>query len=97
MDVVYKTEPYKNDITEAYCTAINILAVEYLIKTYNWDEYSKRVRQVYELTETELSILYIILTLNKHTSTLGAMITQGDYSEQLEELMLFLDCPEERL
>lgn len=94
--MIHTRDPYKNTETDAYCTAINILAVEYLVKTNNREEYSKRVHQVYELTEDELSILYIDLSLNKHTSTLGAMITQGDYDEQRESLLYFLDHPEER-
>ena len=96
-DPIFPKNPYKNSVTEAYCTAINILAVEYLVKTNDWEEYSKRVQQVYELTETEMSVLYINLSLNKHTSTLGAMITQGDYEAQRDELMHFLDNPDERL
>lgn len=89
-------DPYKNIVTEAYITAINILAVEYLVKTNNPEEYGRRVNQVYELTDVELEILYIWLSLNMHTSSLGAMITQGDYDTQRDELMTFLDHPEER-
>jgi hypothetical protein len=88
--------PYKNIVTEAYITAINILAVEYLVKTNNSEEYGRRINQVYELTDEDLELLYIYLSLNMHTSSLGAMITQGDYENQREELMNFLDHPEER-
>ena len=95
--MIYKRDPYKNPETEGYCTAINILAVEYLVKTNNPEEYSRRIRQIYELTEDDLSILCIDLSLNMHTSTLGAMITQGDYDEQRDNLLWFLDHPEERL
>lgn len=96
MSTVHGRNPYKNIVTEAYITAINILAVEYLVKTNNPEEYSRRVQQVYDLTEVELEILYIWLSLNMHTSSLGAMITQGDYDNQRDELMTFLDHPEER-
>jgi hypothetical protein len=93
----FRRDPYKSDIAAAYTTAINILAVEYLIKTDNREEYSRRVQQVYELTEDELVILDVYFSLNRHDSSLGAMITQGDYEDQREDLLYFLDHPEERL
>lgn len=95
--MLYARDPYKNPETAAYCTAINILAVEHLIKTNNPEEYRRRCKQVSALTEDELVILHIWLDLNKHISTLGAMITQGDYASQLEDLYNFLDYPENRL
>lgn len=94
---MFRRDPYKSVIADAYTTAINILAVEYLIKTDDREEYSRRVHQVYELTENELDVLHIYLSLNMHTSSLGAMITQGDYERQREKLLYFLDHPEERL
>lgn len=96
VSTIFRKDPYKNFITEAYCTAINILAVEYLVKTDDREEYARRVQQVYELTEIDLAILYTYLSLNKHTSTLGAMITQGDYESQRDDLIHFLDYPDER-
>ena len=93
---IFSRNPYKNIETEAYCTAINILAVEYLVKTVNREEYSRRVEQIYALSEDDLTILHIDLSLNMHTSTLGAMITQNDYNTQREYLLHFLDHPEER-
>lgn len=95
-DTWFRRNPYKSNIADAYTTAINILAVEYLIKTDNHEEYSRRINQVYLLTEIELEILYIHLSLNKHTSSLGAMITQDDYESQREDLLYFLDNPEDR-
>ena len=89
--------PYKSYIADAYTTAINILAVEYLIKTDNREEYSRRINQVYELTANELDILHVRLSLNQHTSSLGAMITQGDYESQRDDLLYFLDHSEDRL
>lgn len=94
--MVYKRDPYKNIETDAYCTAINILAVEYLLRGCNPEEYIRRGKQVSELTENELTLLYVDLALNKHTSTLGAMVTQGDYNTQRENLLWFLDHPEDR-
>ena len=94
---MFRRDPYKSHIADAYTTAINILAVEYLIKTDNREEYCRRVGQVYELTDPELDILHVYLSLNMHTSSLGAMITQGDYEHQREELLYFLDHPDDRL
>ena len=87
---------YKSNASNAYVTAINILAVEYLIKTNDQAEYIRRVNQVYDLTEMELEDLYFWLTFNMHTSTLGAMITQGDYAAQRELLFDFLDAKEKK-
>ena len=92
----YKLDPYKSMEADAYVTAINILAVEYLIKTNNVDEYAKRCEQVSNLDRDDLLVLYINLSLNMHTSSLGAMITHGDYEMQREHLLHFLDQPENR-
>lgn len=93
----FKRSPFISPEATAYVTAINILAVEYLIKTNNEEEYDRRCDQVSKLTETELSILWCWLDINRHTSTLGAMITQGDYDDQRDDLLYFLDHPEDRL
>ena len=92
----FKRNPFVSIEADAYVTAINILAVEYLIKTDNHEEYSRRCEQVSALQEWELSSLWVWLSLNMHTSTLGAMITHGDYDNQREELLYFLDNPDER-
>ena len=89
--MMYKRYPYIHNEADAYVTAINILAVEYLIKTDNKEEYSRRAEQVSELTDYELTYLWIELSLNMHTSSLGAMITHGDYEHQKEALLNFLD------
>lgn len=95
-DREFKRDPFKSTYAGAYVTAINILAVEYLIKTNDFAEYSRRCNQVYALTSDELCALWYWLSINRHTSTLGAMITQGDYENQKENLFWFLDHPEER-
>lgn len=82
--------PYVNNITAAYVTAVNILAVEFLIKHNEPDLYSYYIRQIYELNEWELTSLFVLLDLNMHTSSLGAMITQGDYDNQRDTLLDFL-------
>lgn len=93
---LYRRYPYKNIHAEAYVTGINILAVEYLVKTDNHEEYSRRIKQFCKLTNDDLADLFVILTLNRHTSSLGAMITHGEYEEQLDDLLWFLDHPEDR-
>lgn len=81
---------YINAASEGYVAAINILAVEFLVKKYDRDEYTKWVNKVYALSEEDLDFLYFRLALNMHTSTLGAMISQGDYEFQRETLFDFL-------
>jgi hypothetical protein len=92
----FKRAPFKCIEADAYVTAINILAVEYLVKTQNPEEYSRRTNQVSALTDDELSVLWVWLSMNRHTSTLGAMITRGDYEYQRDDLLEFLDDPESR-
>ena len=89
--VVRRGNPYVNPETAAYVTAINMLAVEYLVKTNDEEEYGRRVQQVCELSDDALMDLFITLDLNMHISSLGAMITQGDYETQREHLFNFLD------
>lgn len=83
--------PYKNIETAAYVTAINILAVEYLIKQNDRKEYTRRVEQVLSLSEIDLEILFVRFDLNMHIGSLGAMITHDDYNYQKEILLDFLD------
>lgn len=92
----FRRNPFVSIEADAYTTAINILAVEYLVKTDNREEYSRRINQVYELTTDELAILWAWLSINRHTSNLGAMITQGDYEHLRDDLFDFLDHPEDR-
>lgn len=87
-----KRNPYINSATEAYVTAINILAVEYLIKTRDLDKYTRYVKKVEEFDTSKLEQLYHLLSLNMHTSSLGAMITQHDYDVQTMALLNFLNA-----
>ena len=84
-------EPYVSVISEAFNTAINILAVEYLVKTTNEKEYGEWSEKLYALNDDELDLLYFKLSFNMHTANLGAMITQGDYDYQREILLEFLN------
>lgn len=84
--------PFANESTNEIINAsVNILAVEYLIKTNNETEYSKQVDKLRKLSEAQLSSLDVSLSLNMHTANLGAMITQGDYENQKETLLSFLE------
>ena len=88
----FKRDPYCGPYAAGYATAINILAVEYLIKTQDEDTYGYYCDIVNKLSEDELYDLYLLLSFNMHTSTLGAMITQGDYDAQWCILMGYLNA-----
>lgn len=79
---------------DAFNCAINILAVEYLIKTYDYDKYCKLCDKVYALDNDDLLTLHLRLSFNMHMKNLGEMITQGDYDYQREDLMEFLNKEE---
>ena len=88
---IAKREPYASEAAGGYVTAINILAVEYLIKTNDEPTYANLCKKVSELSQHELEHLQFIFSFNKHNSTLGAMITQGDYDYQKKLLLDFLE------
>lgn len=91
-----KRNPYANDSAAAYVTAVNILAVEYLIKTDNEAEYGRLIDIVNKLDLGDLMHLFLLLDFNMHTSSLGAMITQGDYDSQKCILLEFLEGRKEQ-
>lgn len=84
-------EEHLNDVFNA---AVNILAVEFLVKANDRDTYSKYIDILYTFDEIDLDLLYILLSLNMHIDNLGAMITQGDYDEQKEKLLYELERKE---
>ena len=84
-------EVHKDELCEAYTASVNILAVEYLVKDNNPEEYAKFIEKMHKLDKCDLASLYIHLSHNMHTSSLGAMITQGDYDFQKEALLAFLE------
>ena len=96
MSNVHKRNPYVNGETEVYVTAINILAVEFLIKTRDEERYGHYCDIVNKLDDYDLELLRWELTLNMHTSSLGAMITHSDYDEQRDNLLYFLDHLDEK-
>ena len=86
---------YKGVIQEAYAAAVNILAAEYLLRHYHPDKYSEMIEKLHALTDDELVALYIKLSegdlLTHHISTLGAMITHGNYNSLWADLIDFLE------
>ena len=85
--------PFKGPEEEAFTAAVNILAVEYLVKTNDPAEYERRIKQLRRITRDEAALvaLHIGLTLNMHAANLGAMITHNNYERQLDILLYFLD------
>ena len=96
MSNVYKRNPYANGETEAYVTAINILTVEFLIKTRDEERYGHYCDIVNKLDDYDLDLLRWEINFNMHTSSLGAMITHSDYDEQRDNLLYFLDRLDEK-
>ena len=67
--------------------AVNILAVEYLVKRNDREQYSKYLEILYAFDDIDMACLEIDLSFNKHIENLGCMITQGDYDYQKEILL----------
>jgi len=79
-----------NHAQEAFNCAVNILAVEHLIKQNRPFTYGAWIEKLDVLDEADLERLQIGLELNMHMRNLGEMITQGDYAHQKEYLFEFL-------
>lgn len=75
---------------ETFNAAVNLLAVEYLVKTKDNEKYGQLIEQLYALDSQDWSDLNIELSLNMHIRNLGEMISQGDYDDQLHNLLEFL-------
>lgn len=82
------------DYRLAFNAAVNILAVEFLVKTNDKESYSRYINILYSFDEIDYETLFIRLDLNMHLSNLGAMITQGDYNCQKEILFEMLEDKE---
>lgn len=79
----------------AFNAVVNILAVEYLVKRNDREQYSKYLKVLYTFNDVDVSILEIGLTLNQHIENLGCMITQGDYEHQKEVLLSAIEDKKE--
>lgn len=86
---------YSSGAAEAYAASVNLLAVEFLVKKNDPESYSKYINIFYTLTDEDLDELDFILSLNRHISTVGAMITQGDYDSLLDILIEYLEEKED--
>lgn len=75
--------------------AINILAVEFLVKENNPEKYKECVDVLSSFDDIDMEDLRIDLSLNMHTRNLGEMISQGDYDEQKEILFYGLNMKKE--
>lgn len=75
----------------AFNAAVNILAVEFLVKTDDRESYSKYINALNTFDEIDFEILYVSLSLNSHLNNLGEMITQEDYDYQKESLFTMLN------
>lgn len=86
--------PYVCYEAEAYVTAINILAIEFLVKTNDEESYLRWCNVLSKADLDDLAVLDVYLSVNHHVSSLGAMITQRDYEYQKETLFDFLSALE---
>lgn len=76
---------------EAWVAALNILAVEFLVKTNQPDKYTQYCEKLSALTDDELDILHIDLEINHHITSLGHMLSHGDYDWVKGALFEFLE------
>jgi len=82
---------YSSNPAEGYAAAVNLLAVECLVKRDDPEGYGRYINIFYKLTDEDLDELDFRLGLNRHISTVGAMITQGDYDSLIEDLIEYLE------
>ena len=75
--------------------AINILAVEFLVKENNPEKYSEFHDILSSFDDIDMEVLRIDLSFNMHIRNLGEMISQGDYDEQKEILFYALKTKKE--
>lgn len=81
---------------DVWDAAINILAVEFLVKENNPQKYSENHDILSSFDDIDMDGLRIDLSLNMHIQNLGEMITQGDYNEQKEILFRGLKTKKEK-
>ena len=65
-----------------YNAAMNILAVEYLVKERNHNKFFDSVEILLSFDNTDMLCLNVDLSLNMHIANLGLMIIGGDYDKQ---------------
>lgn len=87
---------YSSAPAEGYAAAVNLLAVEYLVKRDDPEGYGRYINIFYKLIDEDLDELDFRLGLNRHISTVGAMITQGDYDSLIRDLVEYLEEKEKQ-
>lgn len=73
-----------------YNAAVNILAVEYLVKERNHKKFFDSIEILLSFDNADMLCLDVDLSLNRHIANLGLMIIGGDYDEQKGILLLAL-------
>lgn len=76
---------------EAWVAALNILATEFYVKTNQPEKYAYYCEQLSKLDDTDLECLHIWLSLNRHITSLGHMMSHGDYEQAKDNLFEFLE------
>ena len=76
---------------EAWVAALNILATEFYVKTNQPEKYTYYCEQLNKLDDTDLECLHIWLSLNRHITSLGHMMSHGDYEQAKDNLFEFLE------
>lgn len=70
-----------------YNAAVNILAVEYLVKELNHKKYFDGTEILSSFDDADMLSLDVKISLNMHIANLGLMIIEGDYDDQKEILL----------
>lgn len=81
---------------DVWDAAINILAVEFLVKKNDYEKYKEYADVLSSFDDIDMDDLRIDLSLNMHIQNLGEMISQGDYDEQKEILFRGLKTKKEK-
>ena len=76
---------------QAFVAALNILATEFYVKTNQPEKYSYYCERLSSLDDTQLECLHIWLSLNCHITSLGHMMSHGDYEAAKDKLFYFLE------
>lgn len=76
---------------EGWVAALNVLATEFYVKTNKPERYSYYCDILNSLDDSELEWLQTILQINCHITSLGHMMSHGDYDAIKDQLFEFLD------
>lgn len=76
---------------EAWAAALNILAVEFLIKTDKPRVYGMYCDILNLLDDGDLEVLHGVMSLNHHITSLGHMCSHDDYESVQEALFGYLN------